>query len=135
MTTPTREQVNKLLEMIQRHFPSLPMSDTYTDWKKWSEFAQAAFLFGVSEARADLEAELESLRKDAVPAGWCFYHADFSLQAAGKSKVGTVRLIRDAVGREWWHSLPEEQQEETPLYIYGKGRTVMEAIAAAPKEK
>lgn len=74
-------------------------------------------------------------KRDAVPEGWCFYHADFSLQAAGKSKVGTVTFIRDAVGREWWHSLPEEQQEETPLYIYGKGRTVMEAIAAAPKQE
>lgn len=63
MTTPTREQVNKLLEMTLDHFPSLPLSDEYTDWNKWSEFAQAAFLFGASEARADLEATIAE--KDA----------------------------------------------------------------------
>lgn len=58
MTTPTREQVNKLLEMIQRHFPSLPLDERYTNWKQWSEFAQAAFSFGADEARSDLEATI-----------------------------------------------------------------------------
>lgn len=126
MTTPTREQVNKLLEMIQRHFPSLPMSDTYTDWKKWSEFAQAAFLFGASEARADLEAELESLRKDA---SWISVEdrlpePDVSVLVTREGKQLATKTCHD--GREWllesihypvthWMPLPE--------------------IAAAPKEK
>ena len=36
-----REIDNMLLSMIQKHFPSLPLSDEYTDWGKWLGFARA----------------------------------------------------------------------------------------------
>ena len=41
-----REIDNMLLSMIQKHFPSLPLSDEYTDWGKWLGFARAAYEAG-----------------------------------------------------------------------------------------
>lgn len=35
-----------LLNMIQKHFPSLPLSDEYTDWGKWLGFARAVYEAG-----------------------------------------------------------------------------------------
>ena len=40
-----------LLEMIQRHFPSLPLDDRYTDWQKWLGFARAAYEAGTTTER------------------------------------------------------------------------------------
>lgn len=39
---------NRLLGMIQRNFPSLPLDGAYTDWDKWLRFARAAFYAGVA---------------------------------------------------------------------------------------
>ena len=41
-----REVDNMLLSMIQKHFPSLPLSDEHTDWGKWLGFARAAYEAG-----------------------------------------------------------------------------------------
>ena len=41
-----REIDNMLLSMIQKHFPSLPLSDEYTDWGKWLGFARAVYEVG-----------------------------------------------------------------------------------------
>ena len=41
-----REVDNMLLSMIQKHFPSLPLSDEYTDWGKWLGFARAVYEAG-----------------------------------------------------------------------------------------
>lgn len=41
-----REIDNMLLSMIQKHFPSLPLSDEYTDWGKWLCFARAVYEAG-----------------------------------------------------------------------------------------
>ena len=41
-----REIDNMLLSMIQKHFPSLPLSDEYTDWGKWLGFARAVYEAG-----------------------------------------------------------------------------------------
>ena len=35
-----------LLSMIQKHFPSLPLSDEHTDWVKWLGFARAVYEAG-----------------------------------------------------------------------------------------
>ena len=37
---------NMLLSMIQKHFPSLPLSDEHTDWGKWLGFARAVYEAG-----------------------------------------------------------------------------------------
>lgn len=37
--------------MIQRHFPSLPLDDRYTDWQKWLGFARAAYEAGATDER------------------------------------------------------------------------------------
>lgn len=123
MTTPTRGQVNKLLEMIQRHFPSLPVSDAYTDWKKWSEFAQAAFSFGASEARADLEAELEVLRIAHRA------HEDSNLQMLAKLKQQAHEL-------ESLRNVIQLAADDIRRCDYTPARSkLLIAIAAAPKEK
>ena len=41
-----REVDNMLLSMIQKHFPSLPLSDEYTDWGRWLGFARAVYEAG-----------------------------------------------------------------------------------------
>lgn len=41
-----REVDNMLLSMIQKHFPSLPLSDEHTDWGKWLGFARAVYEAG-----------------------------------------------------------------------------------------
>ena len=41
-----REVDNMLLSMIQKHFPSLPLSDEHTDWGKWLGFARAVYESG-----------------------------------------------------------------------------------------
>lgn len=78
--------------------------------------------------RDELTRQLAEYKADAAPEGYVFLSADFSMQAAGHSQFGTVTFIRNKVGRQWWHELPEEQQEITPLYMYGKGTTVIEAM-------
>lgn len=51
MTEQQRQADNMLLEMIQRHFPSLPLDDRYTDWQKWLGFARAAYEAGATAER------------------------------------------------------------------------------------
>ena len=46
---------NRLLEMIQRHFPSLPLDDRYTDWPKWLKFANAVRSEALNEVAGELE--------------------------------------------------------------------------------
>ena len=43
-----REVDNMLLSMIQKHFPSLPLSDEHTDWGKWLGFARAVYEAGLA---------------------------------------------------------------------------------------
>ena len=52
-----REVDNMLLSMIQKHFPSLPLSDEHTDWGKWLGFARAVYEAGRASPAS-------------VPAGW-----------------------------------------------------------------
>lgn len=66
-----------------------------------------------------------------TPKGWVFYSADFSLQASGKSELGSVTLIRDIEGRKWWHSLSDTEMLEHSLYVYGTGKTIFEALENA----
>lgn len=55
MTEQQRQTDNRLLEMIQRNFPSLPLDDRYTDWSKWLGFARAAYEAGALDERVACE--------------------------------------------------------------------------------
>ena len=50
-----REVDNMLLSMIQKHFPSLPLSDEHTDWGKWLGFARAVYEAGRASPASVLE--------------------------------------------------------------------------------
>jgi hypothetical protein len=66
--------------------------------------------------------------------GWCFSAADFSLQAAGKSKTGRVVLVRDTLNKAKWHKQTDELKESDDcpeLFITGEGVTLDEAIVSA----
>lgn len=71
-----REIDNMLLSMIQKHFPSLPLSDEYTDWGKWLGFARAVY---------------ESGRASPASAPEGFNHS------IGADRFTAVR------GTYWWH--------------------------------
>ena len=86
----------------------------------------------IEQARAAIAA-LQAEPQPAIPEGWGFSSADFSLQASGVSEFGGVMLIRTGADRADWHSLTDEQREVIPLYVSGTGRTVAEAIASAAK--
>ena len=89
-----------------------------------------------TEALAKIDAAIAALQAEpqpAIPEGWGFSSADFSLQASGVSEFGGVMLIRTGADRADWHSLTDEQREVIPLYVSGTGRTVAEAIASAAK--
>lgn len=67
--------------------------------------------------------------KENMPDGWIFYTCDASLESSV-----SVCLSRDKKGREFWHSLPDEQKEYTPLYIRVTANSFIEALESA-KEK
>lgn len=46
---------NRLLEMIQRNFPSLPLDGRYTDWSKWLKFANAVRTESLNEVADELK--------------------------------------------------------------------------------
>ena len=95
----------------------------------WCEARAAEALPQTRAAIAALQAEPQP----AIPEGWGFSSADFSLQASGVSEFGGVMLIRTGADRADWRSLTDEQREVIPLYVSGTGRTVAEAIASAAK--
>ena len=45
----TNEIDNKLLSTIQKHFPSLPLDDRFTDWGKWLAFSRTIYVMGVED--------------------------------------------------------------------------------------
>jgi hypothetical protein len=70
----------------------------------------------------------------AVPAGWAFYSADFSLRARDCQRHGRVLLVRTGESFRAWFAQDEADQHRVPLYIAGFGDTVQDAIAEAAKE-
>ena len=66
--------------------------------------------------------------------GWRLLSADFSMQAMGKIKTGSVTFIRDEEGSKKWHSLTDEikDSEGCPqLYVCATGETIEDAIINA----
>ena len=89
-----------------------------------------------TEALAKIDAAIAALQAEpqpAIPKGWVFSSADFSLQASGASDSGSVMLVRGGMARVGWHQLTEAQKESIPLYVSGTGKTIAQAIANAVK--
>ena len=90
----------------------------------------------LSEARerlAEIEAQ-EPVADDVVrdyPEGWVFHSADFSMNASCPARSGRVTLVRDLSGRDWWFSLSGKDKERVPLYVFGSGDTLSDAIKDA----
>ena len=63
--------------------------------------------------------------------GWCFYSADFSMNASNPANWGTVMLTRDDAGRKWWHALSDEEREKIDLFVSGRGTTFDAAMKSA----
>jgi len=66
--------------------------------------------------------------------GWRLSSADFSMQAAGKSEVGSVMLVRSPEYKAQWHRLNDDlkDSDDCPeLYITGTGSNIYEAIINA----
>ena len=70
MTEQQRKIDNILLAMIQRHFPSLPLSDDHTDWNRWLGFARAAYEAGVSAEREACARAAEGFTEERDDRQW-----------------------------------------------------------------
>ena len=73
----------------------------------------------------------QSGHRAGVAEGWCFYSADFSMNASNPANWGTVMLTRDDAGRKWWHALSDEEREKIDLFVSGRGTTFDAAMKAA----
>jgi hypothetical protein len=83
-----RQLDNKLLALIQQHFPSLPTGPGYTDWSKWLRFANAAIeLSRAQAAQPDPEAAAWSALQEII---------DSPDMDAGKLKLIAVRAFTDS---------------------------------------
>ena len=84
-----REVDNMLLSMIQKHFPSLPLSDEHTDWGKWLGFARAVYEAGLASPAS-------------VPEGWKWRrHARTRWEAVGHWDSIEEMAYNDMLGRGW----------------------------------
>ena len=84
-----REIDNMLLSMIQKHFPSLPLSDEYTDWGKWLGFARAVYEAGRASPAS-------------APEGWKWRrHARTRWEAVGHWDSIEEMAYNDMLGRGW----------------------------------
>ena len=73
----------------------------------------------------------QSGQRAGVAEGWCFYSADFSMNASNPANWGTVMLTRDDAGRKWWHALSDEEREKIDLFVSGRGTTFDAAMKSA----
>lgn len=70
MTEQERQTNNMLLQLIQQHFRSLPLSDEYTNWSQWLAFANAAYKAGADAEREEcaklVDEEAEKMAKIGI---------------------------------------------------------------------
>ena len=84
-----REVDNMLLSMIQKDFPSLPLSDEHTDWGKWLGFARAVYEAGRASPAS-------------APEGWKWRrHARTRWEAVGHWDSIEEMAYNDMLGRGW----------------------------------
>jgi hypothetical protein len=133
--------------------PVQPAAPAMDEWLKEAErladeLASAALNYGrrdgigwddkTSMARMALLAHLSKRTEGcagqcgaAIPEGWRFYSADFSLNAADPMKQGNILLIRDPDGVRQWHAATEADKEVISLYMSGCGYSFEEALTNA----
>lgn len=83
------------------------------DWNVWCRAVEY-----MKKCRSDeMVIDIDKYINERIPKGWELYTADFSVL----SKIGncSVMLRRDEAGMRFWHSLPENDQPEFEIYVYG----------------
>jgi hypothetical protein len=135
--------------------PAQPAAPAMDEWLKEAERLIAEYAIAVEatlctdapgtyrrrlSARTALLAHLRNLPSQqgcagqcgaAIPEGWRFYSADFSLNAADPMKQGNILLIRDPDGVRQWHAATEADKEAISLYMSGCGYSFEEALTNA----
>ena len=96
---------------------------------QYDELRREAFHEGYASRNDELAAQ--SGQRAGVAEGWCFYSADFSMNASNPANWGTVMLTRDDAGRKWWHALSDEEREKIDLFVSGRGTTFDAAMKSA----
>ena len=115
-----REIDNMLLSMIQKHFPSLPLSDKHTDWRKWLGFARAAYAAGRA-SHASVPGGMELSAPTILPDGSGF-------------GILSLPLPKDHwlyAEREYEESVIEPNDLPAPILTHSFRRQVIAAIRYA----
>ena len=95
-----REVDNMLLSMIQKHFPSLPLSDEHTDWGKWLGFARAVYEAGrASPASVPANFKMVPVEPtmEMCEAGWNEYDLQehFSVRFMYERMIATANALEN----------------------------------------
>jgi hypothetical protein len=85
----------------------------------------------VAEVSDIIQRAAQSGQRAGVAEGWCFYSADFSMNARNPANWGTVMLKRGDASSKWWHALSDEEREKIDLFVSGRGTTFEAALKAA----
>jgi len=85
----------------------------------------------VAEVSDIIQRAAQSGQRAGVAEGWCFYLADFSMNARNPANWGTVMLKRGDASSKWWHALSDEEREKIDLFVSGRGTTFEAALKAA----
>ena len=113
------EQIERLKAAIEGECDGLAITDDH---------ARAILQYVLGDATTQPPAPVP-----AVPPGWAFYTADFSMKAHETAPVGRAILMRTGDDFRAWFTLSDEDRDRIPLYIQGAGPTIHEAIAEACK--
>ena len=128
-----REVDNMLLSMIQKHFPSLPLSDEHTDWGKWLGFARAVYEAGRASPASvpegwklvPIEATMEMCE-----AGW----NEYDLQEHFSVRFMYERMIASAptppVSEDRWQPIETAPKDKFVLLAGPSGYTTIEIVYA-----
>ena len=125
-----REIDNMLLSMIQKHFPSLPLSNEYTDWGKWLGFARAVYESG----RASPASAPEVTDGMAIA-----FHNALTDGSIGQSEVDEIKTgLRAAIAaaptppstEDRWQPIATAPKNEFVLLAGPSGYTTIETVFA-----
>lgn len=125
-----REVDNMLLSMIQKHFPSLPLSDEHTDWGKGLGFARAVYEAG--------RASPASVPEVTDGMAYAFHHAltDHSIgqEDLDEIKTGLRAALAAAptppVSEDRWLPIETAPKDEFVLLAGPSGYTTIKTVFA-----